>query len=448
MNVELLKAKILDLAIHGKLVPQLDSEPAVEQIGEVPDEIPFEIPEKWKWIYIKNLGEVVSGGTPKTSIKEYWEPQEINWVTPADLGKLTGKYVTTGKNKISKLGLTKSSAKLMPPGSIIFSSRAPIGYTFIASSFLCTNQGCKSLIPNTNIVCSEWIYFSLIYRTDDIKKKASGTTFSEISGSKFKEIVISCPPLQEQRRIVAKFNELFSILYVIDAKQKSLEEKLKLIKAKAIDLAIHGKLVPQLDREPAVKQIGEVPDEIPFEIPEKWKWVKLDSISKIINGDRGSNYPSKSKLSNIKTAHPFVSAANISNCRLDYKKMLYLSTQQVSKLRTGFILAGDFLLCIRGSLGKFAYITNDGGAIASSLCIVRFDNNVFFKPFGEILLSSNLLSSFIFSNKNGTAQPNIGASTIKETPISLPPIEEQCRIVAKINEIFSFCDKAMEILHK
>ena len=441
MNVELLKAKILDLAIHGKLVPQLVSEPAVEQIGEVPDEIPFEIPEKWKWIYIKNLGEVVSGGTPKTSIKEYWEPQEINWVTPADLGKLTGKYVTTGKNKISKLGLTKSSAKLMPPGSIIFSSRAPIGYTFIASSFLCTNQGCKSLIPNTNIVCSEWIYFSLIYRTDDIKKKASGTTFSEISGSKFKEIVISCPPLQEQRRIVAKFNELFSILDVIDAKQKSLEEKLKLIKAKALDLAIHGKLVPQLDSEPAVEQIGKVPDEIPFEIPEKWKWTQLIELGKLSTGTT----PKTSNKDFYGKDVPFVKPNDItSEGKLQYP-LEGLSHLGLTKART-VVPKAIIMVCI-GTIGKTAVTEK----------LIAFNQQInAIEPNCAILNPYYLHNVFLSSYFQNTCLAASTATTISilnkkkwgSLFVPLPPIEEQNLIVAKINEIFSFCDRAMELLHK
>ena len=454
MNVELLKAKILDLAIHGKLVPQLDSEPAVEQIGEVPDEIPFEIPEKWKWVRLDNICSYIQRGkSPKYSpIKKYpviaqkcnqWSGFQIDkaqFIDPETLSSYKQERI------LCDLDILWNSTGLGTLGRLALYLSQLNPYNFAVADSHVTVIRSNQAISIPHFIFN---YLRSSYVQSRIEYQAGGTTKQkELGLTLVKNYPIPCPPLQEQNRIVAKINELFSILDAIDAKQKSLEEKLKLIKSKALDLAIHGKLVPQLDNEPAVEQIGEVPDEIPFEIPEKWKWVKLNSISKIINGDRGSNYPAKSKLSNIKTDHPFVSAANISNCRLDYKKMLYLSTEQISKLRTGFILAGDFLLCIRGSLGKFAYITNDGGAIASSLCIVRFDSNVFFKPFGEILLSSNLLSSFIFSNKNGTAQPNIGASIIKETPISLPPLVEQHRIVAKINEIFSFCDKAMELLHK
>ena len=137
-----LRGKILQEAVMGKLVPQLDGEPAVEQIGEAPEDVLFAIPEKWKWVRLSAVGEIVGGGTPKTGVSEYWDG-DISWITPADLGKNSDQTIYSGAKLITQKGLDKSSAKLMPKGSIVYSSRAPIGHIAVAGKELCTNQGCR-----------------------------------------------------------------------------------------------------------------------------------------------------------------------------------------------------------------------------------------------------------------------------------------------------------------
>ena len=207
-----LRASLLNEAIQGKLVPQLDTEPAAEQIGEVPEDIPFSIPEKWKWVQLKAIGTIVGGGTPKTNIESYWSNGTINWFTPADLGEIQGDYAIESTRKITPDGLKESSAKLMPPGSILFSSRAPIGYIAISTTKCCTNQGCKSFVPNLDIISTEWAYYAILALTDEIKSRASGTTFKEISGKEMGKTWVPLPPLEEQRRIVEKLNALFKDL--------------------------------------------------------------------------------------------------------------------------------------------------------------------------------------------------------------------------------------------
>lgn len=115
--------------------------------------------EDWVECELKSIGEIYSGGTPKTSISEYWG-DEIPWISPADLSKYKKKYISKGKKSITQLGLEKSSAKLIPNGSILFSSRAPIGYVVIANNPLATNQGFKSIHPN-NFIFNEYIYYYL-----------------------------------------------------------------------------------------------------------------------------------------------------------------------------------------------------------------------------------------------------------------------------------------------
>ncbi len=207
-----LRASLLQEAIRGKLVPQLESEPEVEQIGDAPEDVPFEIPEKWRWMQLNKVGKIVGGGTPKTSLSEYWDGGTIPWFTPADLGKVHGLYASDSARKITALGLRESSAVMMPPNSVLFSSRAPIGHIALAADSCCTNQGCKSFVPNVGIVLPLWGYFAMKARTPDMIARASGTTFKEISGKGVGETLVPIPPLEEQRRIVTKLSELLNII--------------------------------------------------------------------------------------------------------------------------------------------------------------------------------------------------------------------------------------------
>ena len=250
-----IKDSILHEAIQGKLVPQdYDDEPASvllekiraekerllegkiikknknesfifkennhffekirnEELVCIDDELPFNIPSSWNWVRLNSLGEIVGGGTPKTTVDEYWNDGDIPWLTPADMKFVEGKYVRFGKRNITNVGLEKSSAKLIPKNSIIYSSRAPIGYIAIAKNELCTNQGFKSLVPYDKEIV-DYVYYCLIALTKDIQSRASGTTFKEISGTKFGETLIPLPPLNEQKRIISRIEKLITELNI------------------------------------------------------------------------------------------------------------------------------------------------------------------------------------------------------------------------------------------
>ncbi len=174
------------------------------------EEVPFDIPENWCWVRIGMIGEVVGGGTPKTGEPENWSPATIPWLTPADMAGIKGRMVSHGARNISEAGLAHSSARLMPAGTVLFSSRAPIGYIGIAENELATNQGFKSVVP-FHAGMSEYLYYCLMARTKYIQGIASGTTFLEVSGTAVKNVPIPLPPLAEQRRIVARLEELLPL---------------------------------------------------------------------------------------------------------------------------------------------------------------------------------------------------------------------------------------------
>lgn len=156
---------------------------------------------EWKECTIADLGEVVGGATPSTKKSENYENGDISWITPKDLSTFSGRYITCGERNITEIGLNRCSTRLLPPNTILFSSRAPIGYVAIAAKEMCTNQGFKSVIPNANTDYM-FLYYLLKYNKDNIENMGSGTTFKEVSGNTMKSIKVQVPvDKEEQHRI-------------------------------------------------------------------------------------------------------------------------------------------------------------------------------------------------------------------------------------------------------
>lgn len=196
--------------------------------------------EDWIKLQLKDVGKIISGGTPKTAINDYWG-HEVSWITPADLSGYHQKFISKGKKSITKKGLENSSAKLMPAGSVLFSSRAPIGYTVIAKNELTTNQGFKSLVPYS-ILDSEYIFYYFKCSKQLAESKASGTTFKELSAKAFSLLPIPLAPLPEQRAIVGKIEQLFSELDNGIANLKAAREKLDIYRQAVLKKAFEGEL--------------------------------------------------------------------------------------------------------------------------------------------------------------------------------------------------------------
>ncbi|WP_247950251.1 restriction endonuclease subunit S [Streptococcus constellatus] len=156
----------------------------------------------WKKVKLSELGTIVGGGTPSTKKEEYYGGN-IPWITPKDLANFGERYIEHGNRNITLAGLENSSAKILPAGSILFSSRAPIGYIAITANNVTTNQGFKSIIPNSD-VDSLFLYYLLKFNKDKIENMGSGTTFKEVSANVMKSIEVFIPTeIAEQRKISA-----------------------------------------------------------------------------------------------------------------------------------------------------------------------------------------------------------------------------------------------------
>ena len=227
-----LRQSVLQAAMEGKLTKQLKEdgnaddllglvekekaklikEKKIKKTKPLPkiseDEIPFDIPDNWKWVRLNDIGTIIGGGTPSKGNSDYWTNGSIAWITPADMN-FKGKYIHSGKRNITDAGLRHSSAQKIPKNSIIISSRAPIGYVKIITQEGTTSQGCKTFYPI--LVDCEFYYYIIIARKDDLIHRASGTTFKEISGNGVANTIVPLPPLAEQKRIVAKLEELLPL---------------------------------------------------------------------------------------------------------------------------------------------------------------------------------------------------------------------------------------------
>lgn len=266
-----LRQFILDLAVRGKLVEQdLDDEPASELLSRMrtlsirlvkervirrpapegvldPALILFQLPPSWTWCRLSAVGAVVGGGTPPSTDASNFAPggSANAWLTPADLGQHKGLFIAHGSRDLTEKGLNCSSATLMPKGTVLFTSRAPIGYTAIASKAVATNQGFKSVVP---YVPESNLYVATYFRAFAtlIDNQAPGTTFREVSGKLVANLPFPLPPLAEQHRIVAKVGELMTLCDQLEAEIEAAQTQLRRLLDALIHTALAESSVPKV----------------------------------------------------------------------------------------------------------------------------------------------------------------------------------------------------------
>ena len=177
----------------------------------------------WKKYKLSDIGAIVGGATPSTTVEKYYGG-DIPWLTPKDLSSFNDRYITRGERNITEDGLKSCSTQLLPKGSVLFSSRAPIGYVAIANNPIATNQGFKSIIPNKD-TNSLFLYYLLKYNKEIIESMGSGTTFKEVSGATMKNIEVLLPPLAEQERIAGILGALDDKIELNNRINRNLEEQ-------------------------------------------------------------------------------------------------------------------------------------------------------------------------------------------------------------------------------
>lgn len=222
---------------------------------------------KWKPHKLSEIGSVVGGATPSTTVDAYYNG-DIPWLTPKDLSNFHERYIERGERNITKSGLNSCSAQLLPAGSVLFSSRAPIGYVAIAKNPIATNQGFKSIIPNPEKVDSLFLYYLLKYNKDNIEAMGSGTTFKEVSGATMKNIEVYLPEdLDEQRRIAGILGSLDDKIELNRRINANLEAQ-----AQALFRSWFVDFEPYRDGPFVDSELGK--------IPQGWKVAELGDVTK------------------------------------------------------------------------------------------------------------------------------------------------------------------------
>jgi len=360
--------------------------------------------EDWIEIELGKVGKVVSGGTPKTSIPEFWG-DEISWISPADLSKYESKYIAKGRRSISKLGLEKSSATLMPANSVLFSSRAPIGYVVIAKNKLATNQGFKSLIPYS-IVGSEYLYYFFKSAKNIAEKNASGTTFKELSAKKFSNLSFPLAPLPEQRAIVAKIEQLFSELDNGIANLKAAKDKLEIYRQAVLKKAFEG----------------------------EWETCTVGNKFKFLGGGT----PKKSIPEYWNGDIPWCSVKDVKGDFL-YKTKDYITELGLKESSTNIAEIGEVILITRISPGK-SIITKIRTAINQDLKIVSPIDD-YSPKFTHYLFKS--IKREMLKKSNGTTVLGINLNNLKDISIPDIPEEDQNHVIEFIESRLSICENVL-----
>jgi type I restriction enzyme S subunit len=492
MKAAELRKSILQAAVQGKLVPQdMHDEPAsvllericaekarlvkegkIKKENPLPpiteDEIPYDLPEGWVWCRLSDVGEIVGGSTPDTSNASYYtDPGSgIPWITPADMKKAIENIIYRGKKDITVDGYNSCSTRIIPKGSIVFSSRAPIGLIAFAGNDLCTNQGFKSVIPYI-MDLKNWIYYSLQNKTEDIINRAPGTTFKEVSGTFMQKEIIPLPPLAEQQRIVAKVNELMTLCDELEATEQeleALENRFEEYLPKSIlQAAVQGKLVPQdLHDEPAsvlleriraekarlvkegkIKKEKPLPpiseDEIPYDLPEGWVWCRLGELCNfgVTISTIPDNIPDDAWV------------LELEDIQKDTGEIVQYKTkaERKSKSSKHVFYKGDVLYSkLRPYLNKVTIAEKDGYC-SSEILPLQFCKDIY-PQYAICFLRSPTFVDYAIERSYGVKMPRLGTEDGRNALFPLPPLAEQQRIVAKVDELMALCEEIKAVKTK
>ena len=437
-----------------------------EQIGkeirDISDEIPFEIPESWEWVRLGFIGDWGSGATPSRTNKEYYGGN-IPWLKTGDLND---GIITNIPEKITELALEKTSVRLNPVGSVLIAMYgATIGKLGILNIPATTNQACCACLPI--LVNNNYLFYFLMSHKESFTKKAEGGAQPNISKEKIISTLFPLPPLAEQKRIVEKIEQLLPFI----EKYEQVETQLtalntsfpEMLKKSILQESVQGKLVPQnpfdepasvlLERIRAEKQElikqrkikknksesviitrDKIPyeiidgkerciaDEVPFELPEGWCWCRFGTA--MVNRDAERIPLSVSEREKLDKTYDYYGASGVIDKvdRFLFDKPLLLIGEDGANLLLrskpiAFIAKGQYWV------NNHAHVLDTvGGLSMKYICVY---------------INAINLSPYV----TGTAQPKMNQEKMNSILVPIPPIEEQHRIVAKIEEIMPMIER-------
>ena len=331
------------------------------------------------------------------------------------MGKRSTPYVSDTERKITDLGLRDSSARLLPPGSVILSSRAPIGHLVINTVPMATNQGCKGLVPSEGLDV-RYLYYYLSSIVDLLNELGSGATFKELSGGKLKEVPIPVAPFPEQQRIVAILDEVFEGIATAKANaEKNLQSSAALFDA-YMEASFAGG-----DCEWEDKTVGEL--------------VETGVLLKPFDGNHGEIHPRKSDY--VSAGVPFIMACDLRDGIVDLKECKFISRSLADSLRVGFAKDGDVLISHKGTIGRSAILKTDYEYIMLTPQVTAYRvkaadriSNKFLRYF---FMSAFFQRQIIDGASDGATRAYIGITRQLSLRLRFPHLSEQERIVQRLD---------------
>lgn len=403
----------------------------------------------YKKVKISDIGKIVSGATPKTKDVDNYGGS-IAWIPPADLSGYTSKYISHGSRNITQKGYDSCSAHLMPRGTVLFSSRAPIGYVAIAENSICTNQGFKSIVPNDDID-SEFLYYQLQYLRKKIQEKGSGTTFKEISGKVLGETDIVVPSLEEQFRIVARIEELFSELDKAVDTLKTTKEQLEVYRQAVLKAAFEGKYTKwwrknhnvsaneeycELRKENQVfKDTSGDENELSLNIPDEWMKVRLGEIFDVEVGAT----PSRQHAEYWNGSIPWVSSGEVRFTTINKTREM-ITDIGLKNASTNLQPIGTVLLAMIGegkTRGQSA-ILNIPAAHNQNTAAILVSKTLCQPKYIYYFLQLNYENTRRVGSGNN--QKALNKERVRAIRVPFAPIAEQSIIVKEIEKRLSICE--------
>ncbi|HFC8830486.1 TPA: restriction endonuclease subunit S [Neisseria subflava] len=452
-----------------------------------------QLPKGWKKTTFEDVAQVVSGGTPSTKLETNFaeKGKGIGWITPADLSKYTDKFISNGARDLSIDGYKSCSAKLLPAGTVLLSSRAPIGYVAIAQSELSTNQGFKNFILSDDIL-SEYAYYYLKSIKSTIESLGSGTTFLELSASNAKKIPIIYPTSKEtQQAIVNKIESLFDEIDEGIGRLKTAAQQIQQYRQSLLKNAFNGELTKEwrskhadtlpsenellaqiqtareqhhaqqlADWQTAVSQWeqngkeGKKPSKpkaptqaVKFEenvadLPSGWGTVRLENLAseyvlgKMLdkNKNKGEERP---YLGNINVRWGYFEFSNA--------KTMKIEDDEIERYSVKY---GDLIICEGGEPGRCAVWKHEAEMfIQKALHRVRFPS-YYSADFAFYYLSYAVKLPLVTDLLTGTTIKHLTGTALKNIPFPVCSISEQAQIVAILESKLTACDQLAAELAK
>jgi type I restriction enzyme S subunit len=381
----------------------------------------WEPPRGWRWATMGEVATIVGGSTPKTSEPSYWGGN-VPWITPDDLSGFTGKYIERGRRSITQAGYDSCSTQMVPAGTVLFTSRAPIGYVAIAANPVCTNQGFKSFVAGPELE-PDYLYWYLRASTNLARSMASGTTFLELSGKAAARIPIPVPPIEEQQRMVERIEEQLARLTSGSASLNAVLARL---------LRTHQAIIDSAVRSEAWQATATSRDGL----PPAWGWASTAEIAgrakyAMAIGPFGSNL----KVADYRPSGvPVVFVRNVRSGEFLDGRTKYVSHAKAAELAPHHVQSGDVLITKMGDPPGDATVYAEGmppAVITADIIKLSVDDQVADPRFVALAINSSPGKAQVLAITQGVAQRKVSLGRFKTVHIPVPPLAEQRLIVAE-----------------